>query len=485
MKTISTEMIAEATKGQCNKHGEVSSVVIDNRQAEAGSLFIAIPGERFDGHDFVLSAVNAGASAVMISRDISPQTEDMIDVPIIKVADTKKAFLDLARAYRLGFGRGVSKFPVIALTGSVGKTTTKEMIWCVANSKYKTHKTYMNWNNNIGVPKVLLGLEEDHEAAVVEMGMDHKGEISELTRTVLPDIAVVTNIGVSHIENLGSRENILASKLEVLEGMQDGAPLIINGDNDLLGTLKSEDLINKPRIIRFGIEKTADVDVTAERIEYMESGTEFEARIVNPDAFSGCTLPVDSRFTIKIPTTGVHNVYNALAATSVGLELGITAEHIAEALTGYKPAGMRENVREVGGITIIEDCYNASPDSIKALCETLKIKGVPPRRKIAVIADMLELGDYSFEAHKNAGRDLAAAGVDLLMTYGEHAKLTAESAREHGVIRVFDFDDKDELCLKLESFLKPGDVVAFKGSRGMKLEEVISKVYKLLEENNA
>lgn len=221
MRTFSTEEIAEATGGKASGHAEVTSAVIDNREATPGSLFIAIRGERLDGHQFIPKAVEAGASAVMCSR------ETECGVPTILVPDTTQAFLDLARYYRKEF-----HIPVVGLTGSVGKTTTKEMIWYVLNAKYRAHKTYLNWNNEIGLPKVLLGLEPEHTAAVIEMGMNHKGEISRLSKTALPTMAVITNIGVSHIENLGSRDGILAAKLEILDGMKPGSPLLLNIDND-------------------------------------------------------------------------------------------------------------------------------------------------------------------------------------------------------------------------------------------------------------
>ena len=206
MRTFTTEEIAKATGGVASGHAEVTSVVIDNREARPGSLFIAIKGERLDGHQFIDSAVEAGATAVLCHKDVSCK------VPTVKVADTTKAFSDLAKSYRLEYD-----IPVVALTGSVGKTTTKEMIWCVLNAKFNAHKTYKNWNNEIGLPKVLLRLEPEHTALVLELGMNHKGEISALSKTALPDIGVITNVGVSHIENLGSREGILAAKLELLD----------------------------------------------------------------------------------------------------------------------------------------------------------------------------------------------------------------------------------------------------------------------------
>lgn len=454
MRTFTTEEIAKATGGVASGHAEVTSVVIDNREARPGSLFIAIKGERLDGHQFIDSAVEAGATAVLCHKDVSCK------VPTVKVADTTKAFLDLAKSYRLEYD-----IPVVALTGSVGKTTTKEMIWCVLNAKYHAHKTYKNWNNEIGLPKVLLRLEPEHTALVLELGMNHKGEISTLSKTALPDIGVITNVGVSHIENLGSREGILAAKLELLDGMKPGSPLLLNRDNDMLSTVDLPDY----NIRWFAIhDETADI--RAEDIEYLDDSTVF-------------TVVSDrGRCKVELPTTGEHNVYDALAAIGVGLELEIPLEDAAAALKQYRPAGMRENVVEKGGVTVIEDCYNASPDSMKAMAETLMLKGAPGRRKIAIIGDMLELGDYSEEAHALAGQYMAEAGVDLLITYGPMSKFAAQSAREHGLLRVFDFQDKADLTSKLTGMLKPGDVVAVKGSRGMQMEEIIQNIYDNLDD---
>ena len=453
MRTFTTEEIALATGGKASDHAEITSVVIDNREAVPGSLFIAIIGERLDGHKFAEAAVEAGASAVMCSKEMN------LPVPTILVEDTSKAFMDLAHSYRKEFD-----IPVVGLTGSVGKTTTKEMIWCVLNAKFHAHKTYKNWNNEIGLPKVLLGLSPEYTAAVIEMGMNHKGEISRLTRAAEPTLAVLTNVGVSHIENLGSREGILAAKLEILEGMKKGSALIINSDNDMLSTVDPEDF----KVMHFAIKDTA-ADVVAEDIEYLDNSTEFTAK--TPAGTCRVTLP----------TTGEHNVYDALAALAVGVSLEIPLEDAAAALHNYRPAGMRENIVEKGGVTVIEDCYNASPDSMRAMAETLKLKSAQGRRKIAVIGDMLELGSFSEEAHRQAGKYMADAKVDLLMTYGPLSKFAAEEARKNGLVRVFDFDSKKQLSERLISMIKPGDVIAFKASNGMHMEEVIENVYNALE----
>lgn len=453
MRTFTTDEIARDVGGTASGHAEVTSVVIDNREVQPGSLFIAIRGERLDGHKFIPSAVEAGAAAVICDRPVE------CAVPTILVRDTTQAFLDLAHAYRREFD-----IPVVGLTGSVGKTTTKEMIWYVLNTKYKTHKTYKNWNNEIGLPKVLLSLDKEHTAAVIEMGMNHKGEISRLTKIAEPTIGLITNIGVSHIENLGSREGILAAKLELLEGMKKGSVLLLNADDDLLSTVHRDDYVIK----RYGIN-AAEADVRAEDIRYTENRTTFTA------------AAGDERCAVVLPTTGEHNVYDALAAIAVGAALQIPLADAAKALEQYVPAGMREHIVEKGGVTFIEDCYNASPDSMRAMAETLMLKGAPGRRRIAVIGDMLELGSYSKEAHALAGKYMADAKVDMLLTLGTESKAAAESARENGLLRVLDFTNPDDLSRTLIGLLRPGDVVAFKASNGMHLEKVIETVYHALQ----
>lgn len=454
MRRFSTEEIAEITGGVASGHAIIDNIATDNRVAREGSLFIAIVGERLDGHEFIPAAVEAGASAVLCHKPIETT------VPTILVKDTTQALLDLGRAYRLEHD-----IPYVGLTGSVGKTTTKEMIWCVLNAKFTAYKTAGNFNNQIGLPKVLLAMGPEYNAAVIEMGMNHKGEISNLSKATVPDVGVITNVGVSHIENLGSREGILAAKLEILDGMKPGATLILNKDNDMLKTV-----VNDNYNLKFFSVEDESAYVHAKDITYGDASTTFTA-----------VTPVGSA-EVVIPTTGVHNVYNALAAICVGLEYDIPLADMAVALGNYKPAGMRENIVEKGGVTVIEDCYNASPDSMKALAETLKLKGALGRRKIAVIGDMLELGDYSEEAHRRAGMYMAEAGIDLLITYGKASKFAADEARERGLLRVFNFEDKDMLAEKLIDMVKPGDVVAFKASRGMYLEEVITKLYESLKD---
>lgn len=449
MIKLKLSQIAKALNGEYNRDAEFDAVCIDTRKITKGCLFVCIKGERFDAHSFVNEALEKGASAVMIHSDID------VNGAYIKVDDTSKALLALGKYYRSLFD-----IPVIGLTGSVGKTTTKEFTHLVVSAKYNAIKTQGNLNNEIGLPQTLFSMDESTQAAVVEMGMNHFGEISRLTDATRPTVGIITNIGVSHIENLGSREGILKAKLEICEGMPDNAPLILNGDNDLLSNVKDERL----NVVFFGIKNG---DFRAENIIESDMNTSFDVKYYGRVQH------------ISIPTVGIHNVYNALCAFAVGYFLDIDPQAAAAALSNYVPAGMRQKVVKVGDVVSIEDCYNASPDSMKAALTTLK--SINANKKIAVLADMLELGDYSFEAHSSVGALAGEMKIDYLLAYGEHARAYVSSAKQNGLQNAFHFDSKQSLCDMLLEITQSGDAVLFKGSRGMRLEEVISCVYKRWE----
>lgn len=448
MKQLKISEIANAIGGICSGDAVVNGICIDSRLAQKGLLYIAIKGENFDGHDFTKSAFANGAAAAIISHDVD------CDGIFIRVQDTRKALIALAHWFRCTFD-----IPFVGLTGSVGKTTTKEMTWAVLSEKYNTIKTEGNLNNDIGLPRTLLRLEADTEAAVIEMGMSNAGEISVLSQTTEPTIAIISNIGVSHMESLGSRENILKAKLEILDGLRDGCPIMLNGDDPYLVSVKIED---RP-VFYYGIDDQT-CDYRATDIEQHDNETSFNV------IFDGGKVQK-----IVIPTIGIHNVYNALAAFGTGMQLGVTPEQAAEGLLKYVPSGMRQRVKTVGGIKFIEDCYNASPDSQRAALKMLS--SVNAKRKIAVLGDMLELGRISVEAHSNAGLLAAKNKIDVLMTYGENSLATAENAVKCGVPVVKSFLDKKELADALFEILEEGDTVLFKASRGMALEDVINDLY--------
>ena len=429
----------------------LADVCTDTRKIQPGSLFVCLRGERFDGHSFASQAAQLGAAALLVDHPVDA------DVPQLVVTDTGKALLQLAGWYRRRF-----RLPVVGLTGSVGKTTTKEFIALVLGAKYNTLKTQGNLNNEIGVPQMLFRLEDSHTAAVIEMGMNHFGEISRLTRAVAPTVGLITNIGVSHIENLGSRAGILQAKLEILEGMAPDAPLIVNIDNDMLRTVKLGD---RP-LLTFAIDDQS-ADFTATDIAEQGSTTTFTVH------HSTFTQPV------TIPTVGIHNVYNALAAMAVGYVTGVDPVAAAAALANYVPAGMRQNLVQVGGVQVIEDCYNASPDSMRAALQTLG--KLPVHRRYAVLGAMLELGDYAKEAHTQVGKMAAENGIDGVLAYGADAAYIVEAAKQAGLENARLFDTKEALAQSLAQQVQPGDGVLFKGSRGMHLEDVMHTVYERWE----
>lgn len=450
MERIKLSEISQCCKGTLIGGEDifVNSVCIDTRKLEKGCLFICIKGENFDAHSFAEKASELGAAAVMAEKEVE------CSCPVIRVNSTKQALLDFAEYYR-----GRFNIPIVGLTGSVGKTTTKEFIALVLASRYNTIKTQGNLNNDIGLPQMIFQINSKTEAAVIEMGMNHFNEISALTKVTKPDIGVITNIGVSHIENLGSREGILKAKLEILEGMKKDAPLVLNGDNDLLKTVK----IAGREIVFFSV-KNKNARFRAINIAEKSGKTEFTV------SFDG------KEQRIIIPAIGIHNVYNALCAFAVGILLGVEQDSAAQALTEYVPSGMRQKCVCKGGITSIEDCYNASPDSMKAALSALDC--VDAEKRIAVLGDMLELGSYSGEAHFNVGKLVADSKADYLFAYGENAEKYVEGAKSLNMKSAYHFDDKEELVKMLVETAKPGDAVVFKASRGMRLEEVISSAYK-------
>lgn len=471
MRALKLSEIAAPLNGRYNKDAEFCGVCIDTRKITKNCLFVCIKGERFDAHQFAEEALEKGAAAVMVHENVD------LSGAYIKVDDTSKALLALG-----GYYRSLFNIPVVALTGSVGKTTTKEFTSLVVSSKYKTIKTQGNLNNEIGLPQTLFQIDDDTEAAVVEMGMNHFGEIHRLVNATRPTLALITNIGVSHIENLGSREGILKAKLEILDGLSEGAPLIINGDNDMLSTvLHNDEICSKYNVISFGIKNKFNYN--AENIKE-ENGSTFFDVVYTVSKQIDETDGVKAEFSLRrqkitIPTVGIHNVYNALAAFAVGITLNIEPEKIATALSSYVPTGMRQRLNTVGGRICIEDCYNASPDSMRASLGTLG--NMNANKKIAVLGDMLELGDYSKEAHLSVGKMAGENNIDCVLAFGNNAKYYISAAKENGVKDAVLFDDKTKLSDYLASIAQDGDAVLFKGSRGMKLEDVMNTVYKRWE----
>ncbi len=453
MEKMSLAEIVSAVDGSFGYPAEqlIESITTDTRDIGQNSVFIALKGDKFDGHDFAADAMSSGAAAVITERPVE-------GAKCIIVDSTAKALLDLAHYYRMKFD-----IPLVGITGSVGKTTTKDMIACVVSHGFRTLKTVGNHNNEIGVPHTLFGLDNSFGAAVIEMGMNHAGEMSRLSLCSAPTICVITNIGVSHIENLGSQENILRAKMEILDGASPDAPLILNRDDKFLA---SADVRSGREVMYYSVKKR-DCDVYAADIAPDGSGVAFTV------VYKG------GKYKARINALGEHNVKNALAAFCVGVRLGIDPAVCAAAIADYTPEGLRQNIKSVKGMTFIVDCYNAAPDSMKAALSVLsQVRIKEGGRRFCVLGDMLELGKNSRTYHKQVGECVPSSGTDALFCFGENSVCYIEGAVKKG----FDeasckhFETREALASELRSQLREGDAVLFKGSRGMKLEEVVESL---------
>lgn len=460
MKNLTIKEIIEVTKGeliQGNPNLICKNFSKDTRTIEKGDTYIAIKGEKFDGNLFWKQALEKGADCVIVS-DIQYEEEDLKtfkNKTILKVGDTLKALYEIAR-----LKRNFYQIPVIAITGSVGKTSTKDIIASVVSQKYKTLKTIGNNNNNIGLPFTILRLQEE-EAMVLEMGMNHLGEISLLSSIAKPNICIITNIGTSHIGNLGSRENILKAKLEILEGA-DSPTVIVNNDNDLLHKWQEENK-GKRNIITYGIHEPSDRN--ARDIILKEDSSEFTCHIDGEDT------------KIKVPVGGEHFILNALCAVSVGKLLKIETEKIKKGIEEFELTKKRMDITELkNGVKIINDAYNASLESMQASLKYLA--EFKDNRKIAVLGDMLELGEYSQKLHEQVGKEVYQNKTDILMCSGEKAEYIAKKAKEMGMSEenIYYFEDKEKMANKLREIMKQGDVILLKASNGMRFFDIVERM---------
>lgn len=427
---------------------DVSSVTTDSRNVPAGSLFIPIVGEKFDGHRFIGAALDQGAAGVLCAKLPEDLRHDKF---YIKVADTRLALKDLARHYREKF-----TIPVVQITGSVGKTTTKDMIAAVLAQKYRVLKTAENFNNDIGTPLTLLGLDHTHEAAVIETGMNHFGEIRYLGEMVRPDIAVISNIGDAHIEHLGSREGILKAKSEIFENLKPEGLAVLNGDDALLNTL------DLPfRTVRCGRSEHCAVRV----IDMADHGV----------AGITCTVvsPRDT-YHLTIPAPGEHMAYSAAIAVAVGEELGLSTEEITRGAASYEPAGSRMRVLRLrDGRLVLDDCYNANPQSVTAALEILA--KTECGRKVAVLGDMGELGDLTDQAHYNMGALAAMLGIDEVVAIGAKAEKIADGAAQSGG-SVTHFATKEEAVHELTDQLGTDTAMLVKASHAMHFGWIVEQL---------
>lgn len=462
MKSLTVKDIITVCDGKliCGNEEQVcENFSKDTRQINEGDVYVGIKGEKFDGSLFYEEALKQGAKVCLL-EEIELQEEiyqNYQDATIITVKDTLKALQKLA-----SYKRSLYDIPVIAITGSVGKTSTKDMVASVVMQSYHVLKTQGNYNNQIGLPLTILGLK-DHTALVVEMGMSEAGEISKLTNIAKPNICVITNVGTAHIGNLGSRENILKAKLEILEGLSKDGTLVINNDNDLLHKWNMEN--NTYQVIDFGIENQSKV--MAKDINLKEYESNFLTNI------NGETVEV------TVPVSGVHFVYNALCAICVGETLHISKEHILKGIKEFELSKNRmEIIENEDGVTIINDCYNANFDSMKASIESLCRMNA--KQKIAVLGDMLELGEYSKDLHEKVGTEVAKNKIDLLITVGKEAKNIAKQAIMEGMNqdKIYQLETIEEAIRIIKEQSQKGDAILVKASNGMNFKRIVEAIRK-------
>lgn len=431
-----------------NEELKLSTFSIDTRKINAGDVYVAIIGERLDGNDFCSDAVERGASCLIVSREPNVVFEG---VTVVVVDDTVKCLQELA-----SYKRSLFDIPVIAVTGSVGKTSTKDIIYSVVSKKYNTHRTIGNYNNHLGVPLTILGLQDGAEALVVEMGMNHFGEISVLSKIANPTISVITNIGTAHIGNLGSREGIRQAKMEILDGMV-GNQVIVNNDDDMMAPVV-DSLREKYEVSTVSIDEESTY--RAINLEYNVFSSKFD---INNGVKDLC-----------VNVGGKAYVYNSLVSYAVGKCLGISDDLIKDGIRDFKLSSSRlEKKVTKRGVTLIDDTYNANYDSMKA---SIKLLGkVSDKRKVAILGDMLELGEYTKEYHTNLGDVVVENGIDILITIGKNSKLIGKRAIELGFSKenIYSFDKENESYLFLDEFLNSDDIVLLKGSHGIHLIGIV------------
>ncbi len=447
MKHFTLQQIAAACKGkyvgdECYKNTPVTSIERDSRNIKKNSLFLAIKGARVDGHDFIEKCYDMGAICALCEKPpVNPKK------PYILVDSTLDAVKKIAKAYRQLF-----TIPIVGISGSIGKTSTKEMIASVLSQKYNIHKTAGNLNNELGVPLTLFGMEDSTEVAVVEMGISDFGEMQRISEMVQPTVEVITIIGDCHIENLGDRNGVFKAKTEMFENLSEGGTVILNGDDD---KLRKVSLVKGKKPIFYGINNG---EYKAENIKSNE-GTSVEADLIVQG----------NRLHVTIPAIGTYMVSNALAASAVGKVLGLTDEEIVKGVESYKTVGSRANLIDNGYIKIIDDCYNANPTSVKASIDTLmNFKG----RKVCILGDMKELGVNELKLHFETGE--YAKKTDLVISAGPLAKELAK-----GALSSHYFETKEQLIENLPQLINKGDVVLVKASHSMAFEKIVDSLKEL------
>lgn len=461
MISLKIKEVLEATRGQKSNgrlvigdlEASLSSIVIDSRQAGPDTMFIAIIGENTDGHKYIKSAYDLGCRTFMVCQELD--ILDQLDgSSIVCVDNTELAMGQLAKYYKNKFD-----IPVVGITGSVGKTTTRDMVYAVVSNKFRSLKNEKNLNNQFGVPLTIFNLDSSYECAVIEMGMSGFGEIDYLADIVRPDIAVISNIGTSHIEHLGSQEGIFKAKMEISDYFSEDSCLIVNGDDEYLSKLRAEKDAISYSLCSFG--KDWKNTIVLKSIENLDNKTNFVVKLE------------DKEEEFSIPTVGEHNVYNAMSAILVGLRLGMNIDEIRQGLMNFVATGDRQNIINTGKYLVINDVYNASPDSMIASLKVLALN--KDRRKVAILGDCLEMGDYEEEGHRRVGLQ-SVRRSDVIITQGKAARFIGIEAQEHGfdLSNIYHFDTKEELIEDLKNILEDQDAILVKASRGMAFEDIVN-----------
>ncbi len=450
-KNIAVDKIVEMCECTVISRGTASTVekfCSDTRIIEKNDLFISLKSETADGITYIKEALENGAMGVITEYNIPEEIVNKYNNKLIlKVKNITDSIQKIAK-----YKRTLYDIPIVAVTGSVGKTSTKDIIASVVGKKYNVTKTKGNYNNHIGVPLTILSWNENTEAAVVEMGMNHFGEIELLTNIVKPTIAIITNIGTAHIGILGSRENILKAKMEILDGLTPNGCIILNNDNDLLNKCD----IKKYRKITYGIENSSNY--VAYDIARNETYTEYKIKIN------------DKEEKVYVPVPGDHFIYNSLCAIAVGKKLNIETDKIIEGIKTFEITGKRNEILEINDIKIMNDYYNASYDSMKASLEVLS--NIKATRRLAILGDMLELGEYAEKLHSMVGEEVAKNKIDVLCTVGELSKSTAKTAKTLGTKEVYQFSTNEECINKLGEIVRKNDAILIKASNAMHFGEI-------------
>ena len=433
----------------------VRRVTHDTRSLRPGDVYVALKGDRFDGHDFAARALDMGAAGLVVSQPLAGAGRERV---VIEVGDTLAALQAIAAGYRSRF-----HIPIVGITGSNGKTATKDLAAAALGAAMPVHVSPGNWNNHVGVPLALLQIDGRHRAAVLELAMNHPGEIARLAALARPTVGVITNIGPAHLGLLGSEEAVLAAKWELIEALPADGSAILNADDPTLSARASMAARRVRRVITFGLAGQADV--RAEEVGATPAGTSFRLVIGRASEM------------VRIPLLGRFQVANALAAAAVGTALGVAPDVLARGLARVKPAAQRMEVQEAGGITFVNDAYNANPASMRAALAEFAVL-YPSMRRVLVLGDMLELGEFAERSHEALGAAAAATGPALLFALGEWAEVVARGAQRAGLSRDMIAVCRERVAAEagLLRALRPGDAVLFKGSRGMKLEEVMAHV---------